>query len=186
MKERGHVQTGPSAEATTYRRLCYFDRNHHKPHTLVELLVVPNNSSCWQHYSRHWSCHSWNDANLLDLVDLHVHLDDVGIAVDGCHLHTDFQNQHDLAAGDCWHDARPSPTVHAVTMELANTHKRVDTMVIPLDTSGTESTLLAVAPVLSSAARRLELAAVAAAWLAQRCQFEFADAFAGPWRDTNT
>jgi hypothetical protein len=185
-KERGHVQTGPSARPTTYRRLCYFDRNLHRHHILVELLVVPNNLSCWQRCSRRWSCHSLNDGNLLDPVELHVHLEHVGIVVDDDHLHIEFQNQHGLAAGNCWHDDRPFPTVHAVTMKLAHTHKPVDTMVIPADTADTENTLLAVALVLSFAARRPELGVVAAAWLAQRCQFEFADAFAEPWRDTNT
>ena len=65
--------------------------------------------------SRHWSFRSSNGANLWDLVDSAVDLDDVDTVVDGDPLRIETQNQHNLAVGSYCSDVRPSQIVPATT-----------------------------------------------------------------------
>lgn len=110
------MQPGEPANATTCRHPCYSDLNRHSLHT-PGLLAVPDNSSCLQHYSPHWSFRTLNDANPLGLVAPDAGLVDADTAVGGDRLHTGILTRHALVVDS---GCRPARSVHAITATLAN------------------------------------------------------------------
>jgi hypothetical protein len=97
----------------------------------------------------------------LDLFDSHARLADIGIAVDD-HLRIANRDRDFLVAGNCYYDAHPFQIPLAIAKQLVKAFCDAMTVIIPVDTADTESTLLAVVLAPSSVVRQLVLDVVAA------------------------
>lgn len=96
------------------------------------------------------------------------------------------RGQNCPVVGNCYCDVRPCRIPLAIANQLVKAFCHAMTIIIPVGTAGTESTLLAVVLAPSSAVRQLVLDVVAAVWPVQKCQFGFGDASAAPWQGRST